>query len=123
MGGHFCVRELEAISPLPILNAIPEVDAAIKRRNLKTAGILGNMTVMESRLYGGISGAKIVLPEVDSRQLVHESYREMALSGRVTGAQRQVFFASGLRMCQDLGAEAVILGGTDLFLAFQDQAP
>src|SRR5215467_4049025 len=27
MGGHFCIRELEAVSPLPILNAIPEVDA------------------------------------------------------------------------------------------------
>ena len=27
MGGHFCARELEAISPLPIVNAIPEVDA------------------------------------------------------------------------------------------------
>jgi aspartate racemase len=51
MGGHFCVHELEAISRLPILNAIPAVDAEIKRRNLKTAGIIGNMTVMESRLY------------------------------------------------------------------------
>jgi aspartate racemase len=64
-----------------------------------------------------------VLPEGDSRQLVHESYREMAFSARVTSAQRQVFFSSGLRMCQEQEAEAVILAGTDLFLAFQDQVP
>jgi aspartate racemase len=25
MGGHFCIRELEAISPLPILNASPRL--------------------------------------------------------------------------------------------------
>src|SRR6185312_8347841 len=40
MGGHFCIRELEAISPLPLLNALPEVDAAIARRNVKTVGII-----------------------------------------------------------------------------------
>src|SRR5713226_1997651 len=28
MGGHFCISELTAMSPLPILNAIPAVDAA-----------------------------------------------------------------------------------------------
>ena len=32
MGGHFCIRELEAMSPLPLLNALPEVDAAIGAR-------------------------------------------------------------------------------------------
>jgi aspartate racemase len=121
MGGHFCVAELEAISPLPILNALPEVDAAIKRRNLKTIGILGNRLVMETRLYGRISGAQVVLPEGDAFEQVHESYGAMAVSGRVTDAQRRVFFSAGQQMCRDQGAEAVMLGGTDLFLAFQDQ--
>jgi hypothetical protein len=36
MGGHFCVGELIPISPLPILNGIPEVDAAVTRRRFKT---------------------------------------------------------------------------------------
>jgi aspartate racemase len=62
MAGHFCIGELEAMSPMPILNAIPELDAAIRHRNLKTIGILGTRTVMETRLYGGISSAVIVLP-------------------------------------------------------------
>jgi aspartate racemase len=30
-----------------------------------------------------------------------------------------VFFRAGKRLCQDQGAEVVLLGGTDLFLAFQ----
>src|SRR5215831_13155190 len=53
MGGHFYVEELKKISPLPILNAIPEVEAAVRRRNLKTVGILGTRAVMETALYGG----------------------------------------------------------------------
>lgn len=121
MGGHFCIRELEAMSPLPILNVIPEVDAEIRRRNLKTVGILGTRTVMESRLYGGISSAEILLPQAEALEQVHKNYVEMAIAGRVTDSQRQVFFSIGQRLCREQGAEAIILGGTDLFLAFDGQ--
>jgi aspartate racemase len=121
MTGHFCIRELEGMSPLPLINAIPEVDAAIKRKNLKTVGILGTRTVMGTKIYGGISAAAVVLPQGDAFDLVHTNYVEMALAGRVTQAQREVFFSIGRRLCQGQGAEAVLLGGTDLCLAFQDQ--
>jgi aspartate racemase len=122
MAGHFCIGELEAMSPpLPIINALPAVDAAIGRRNVKTVGILGTRTVMESRLYGGIRSAKIVLPEGEALEQVHKSYVEMAIAGRVTDAQRQVFFSAGQQLCRTRGAEAILLGGTDLFLAFAGQ--
>ena len=119
MGGHFCIRELEAMSPLPLLNALPEVDAAIGRRNLKTVGILGTRMVMETRMYGAISSAAVVVPEGEALDEVHKNYSEMAIAGRVTDAQRRVFFAAGEKLCRDRGAELVLLGGTDLFLAFQ----
>jgi aspartate racemase len=119
MGGHFCIRELEAMSPLPLLNAIPEVAAEIKRRKLKTVGMLGTRMVMETRLYGAISSAAVVVPEGDALDEVHKNYAEMATAGRVTDAQRRVFFAAGEKLCREQGAEVVLLGGTDLFLAFQ----
>ena len=121
MGGHFCVRELEAISPLPIINAIPEVDAAIKRRKLKRIGIIGTRLVMETGLYGGLSAFEIVLPEGEALEEVHRNYIEMAIPGRVTEAQRRLFFSVGQQLCRLQGAEAVMLGGTDLFLAFEGQ--
>ena len=119
MGGHFCIRELEAISPLPMLNAIPEVAAEIGQRKFKTVGILGTRMVMKTRLYGSISSAAVVVPEGEALDEVHNNYAEMAMVGRVTDAQRQVFFAQGEKLCRDQGAEVVLLGGTDLFLAFQ----
>lgn len=119
MGGHFCIRELEAMSPLPLLNALPEVDAAIGVRNLKTIGIIGTRMVMETRMYGAIASAAVVVPEGEALDEVHKNYSEMAIAGRVTDAQRRVFFAEGEKLCRDRGAEIVLLGGTDLFLAFQ----
>jgi aspartate racemase len=121
MGGHFCIRELTAISPLPLLNAIPEVDAAIRARNLRTIGIIGTRNVMETGLYGGITAARVVRPEGEELDEVHSAYITMAGEGRVTEAQRRVFFSAGRRLCEVHGAEAVVLGGTDLFLAFVGQ--
>ena len=121
MGGHFCIRELMAIAPLPLLNAIPEVDAAIRQRNLKTVGIIGTRNVMESGLYGGITAARIVRPEGEALEQVHSAYIAMAGEGRVTDEQRSVFFSVGRQLCEAQGAEAVVLGGTDLFLAFAGQ--
>jgi aspartate racemase len=121
MGGHFCINELEAIAPLPMNNAIPILDTEFGRRKLKRIGLLGNETVMRSRLYGGISSAEIVLPEGDDLLEAGNAYTAMALAGRATDEQRDYFRTMGQRLCDEQGADAIVLGGTDLFLAFDGQ--
>jgi len=120
MGGHFCIGELEAISPIALVNALPVVDAAIAERAYKTVGIIGTQMVMETRLYGAISSATVLVPEDDEFEEVQANYGAMAMHGRVTDSQRRVFFRAGRRLV-DQGAEVVLLGGTDMFLAFQGQ--
>ena len=121
MGGHFCIRDLEAISPLPLLNALPEVAAEIRRRGLRTVGLLGTRMVMETQLYGVLSFATVIVPQGEALDEVHRTYSEMATVGRVTEAQRRTFFTEGARLVRDRGADVVLLSGTDLFLAFQDR--
>ena len=123
MGGHFCARDLEAISPLPLINAIPAVNAALGARGLKRIGIIGTRNVMESGLYGGITSVEVVRPQRETLAKVHDAYVAMAVPGVVTEAQRAVFYTVGAALCRDHGAEAVVLGGTDLFLAFAGQDP
>jgi aspartate racemase len=120
MGGHFCIGELEAISPIPLVNALPAVSAAIAERAYKTVGIIGTRMVMETRLYGVILSATVLVPEDDEFEEVQANYGTMAMLGRVTDSQRHVFFRAGRRLV-DRGAEVVLLGGTDLFLAFQGE--
>jgi aspartate racemase len=121
MGGHFCIGELEAQSPLPVINVLHALDAAIAARRLATVGLIGTRMVMDSRAYGRIAAAQVLLPDEPEREAVHRAYVEMAVPGRVTPAQRDVFFAAG-RALVARGAEAIILGGTDLFLAFDGAA-
>ena len=42
---------------------------------------------------------------------------------RHSSKQRRTFFEAGQRLCRERGAEAVMLGGTDLFLAFAGHDP
>jgi len=118
LAGHFCIGELEAISPLPLLNAIPILNDHFSRAGISRVGLLGTGPVLTSRLYGGVSTVQIVIPEGDDLEATHANYTQMARSGQATEAQRAFFLAQGERLCRDQGADAVALAGTDLFLAF-----
>jgi len=120
VGGHFCIEQFRVLSPLPVIDLIDEIDASIAAGGYRTVGILGTDTVMRTRFYGGIRSAEVLVPDAPAIDLIHRNYVEMALSARVTDAQREVFFGAGREMASR-GAETILLGGTDLFLAFDGQ--
>ncbi|HMV82237.1 MAG TPA: aspartate/glutamate racemase family protein [Blastocatellia bacterium] len=119
MAGHFCIREFEPLSPLPIINAIPELAAELTRRGLRRIGLIGSRVVMASQVYGALSDLEVVVPSGESFNATHDAYIAMATAGQVTEQQRSLFFAVGNELCRTQGAEAVVLVGTDLFLAFE----
>ncbi|MEN3950880.1 aspartate/glutamate racemase family protein [Iodidimonas sp. SYSU 1G8] len=119
MTGHFCVREVEARSPLPIISALPALEATIAGRGLHRVGLLGTRVVMQTGCYGALRSSDLVIP-ADSFDDVHQAYLGIATNGRSTGEQRRTLFEAGRALCEK-GAQAVVLGGTDMFLAFADQ--
>jgi aspartate racemase len=67
--------------------------------------------------------AEILVPPADVLPRVHDAYAAMAVAGTVTESQRELFFEAGRALVEDQGAEAVLLGGTDLGLAFAGRDP
>lgn len=123
LAGHFCITELEAISPLPLINAIPALDDYFSAHAFKTIGLLGTRAVLESRLYGGITSADLVLPQGDDLGATHANYVEMATAGRAAPHHRSFFRDMGKKLRDEQGAEAVALAGTDLFLVLDENEP
>lgn len=117
IGGHFCIKELEAISSLPIINAITALDDYFAENGFKRIGILGTRAVMESKLYG-ISAVEVIAPPAELLAQVHTYYTDMSVAGAATWEQRRYLQDVGRALHRDQGAEAVLLGGTDLSLAF-----
>jgi aspartate racemase len=119
IAGHFCIREFEALSPLPVINAIPAIESDLVNRGLRRVGLLGTRVVMQSRLYGGVAAVDVVAPQGESFDATHNAYVAMATAGQADDQQRELLFSVGNDLCRKQGAEVVLLAGTDLFLAFE----
>ncbi|WEF34485.1 aspartate/glutamate racemase family protein [Pseudoduganella chitinolytica] len=117
MGGHFCMDELEPLSSLPIISALPALQAHFAARNITRVGVLGTRAVMESRLYG-LAGVDVVTVPGEELGTAHANYVSMAVVGKATDEHRAYFEEAAGRLISEHRAQAIVLGGTDLFLAF-----
>ncbi|MGJ7914069.1 aspartate/glutamate racemase family protein [Massilia sp. LXY-6] len=117
MGGHFCMDALKPISSLPLISALPALQAHFATRNIKKVGVLGARAVMESSLYG-LAGVDVVTVPDEELGTAHAHYVAMAVAGKATDDQRAYFEDAAMRLLNKQGAQAIVLGGTDLFLAF-----
>ena len=116
LGGHFCFDDTVSLSSLPMISAVTPLDAYFAAQGFKTVGLMGTKIVMNTRLYGQLSQTKALAP-TDTLDLVSETYIEMALASECSETQRAFFIEEGRKLI-DQGAEAIVLTGTDLNLAF-----
>jgi aspartate racemase len=121
IAGHFCRQEFQSRSVLPVIDMIETVAAHVEAHGFKRIGILGTKTVMESQFYGGVPTAAVIAPPAPELDDVHAAYVEMATAGTVNTAQRNVFEAAARKLIDEAGAQAILLGGTDLALVFDGE--
>jgi aspartate racemase len=122
VAGHFCIDEFKAVSPIAVVDMLPEVNRAVDRGGYTRVGIIGARSAMETGLFGGVGAVDVVLPKGQDLENVHKDYVEMAVTGVVTDAQRSIFNTACRRLIEEGSAQAVVLGGTDLVLAFNREA-
>ena len=122
LGGHFCFDETVAVSPLPLVSAIAPLDGYFGDHGMGRVGLLGTEIVMRTRFFGHLSQTETVVPPGDLVAL-GQVYQDMATSGICTDTQRQTFFTAGREMIENQGADAIVLAGTDLDLAYGGYDP
>ena len=116
IGGHFCFPETQRVSTLPLVSAIAPLDDHFATAGLHRVGLLGTEVVMRTRLYGQLVRTEAVAPE-DTAGL-GALYQDIAVNGTCSPDQRATLIEAGRRLVEDQGAEALVLAGTDLGLAF-----
>lgn len=119
LGGHFCFDETLARSALPLVSAVEPLDDFFAAKGIGTVGLLGTRVVMRTRLYGQLRKTRAIALE-DEIESLGQRYQEMAVAGVCSPADRATFLEAGQKLV-DQGAEAVVLAGTDLNLAFDGQ--
>ncbi|MEM9348695.1 MAG: aspartate/glutamate racemase family protein [Pseudomonadota bacterium] len=119
IAGHFCIDGFAAVSTLPILDITDAVSPWLKQQNLKSVGILGTDTVMTTAMYGKLGDVEVLQPKPSSLHTVHHAYVTLAQSAAPIPDLHHVFFDAGAEMISR-GAQAILLGGTDLNVVFAE---
>jgi aspartate racemase len=109
---------------LPIIHIADAAAAAVKKRGLRTVGLLGTRYTMEMEFYKGRLADRhaldVLVPDEQARTAVHNIiYSELAY-GMVRGESRRAYL-SVIRDLERRGAEGVILGCTEIPLLIRPE--
>jgi len=103
------------------VSGVAPLDDHFAARGIRRIGLLGTRVVMRSRLYGQLVRTEALALD-DDIETLGQAYLDVAVAGSCTPAQRALFLEAGRRM-MDAGADAIVLAGTDLNLAFDGTDP
>ena len=114
---HKVAPQIEQAIHIPILHLADATACHIRKKGMKTVGLLGTNFTMEQDFYKGRliekHGLKVITPALEDRQMVHRIIYEELCLGVVKDDSRAAY----LRIIDDLtlqGAEGVIEGCTEI---------
>jgi aspartate racemase len=120
---HLMAEAVEAAIEVPLLHIADPVGEAIQALGLTRVGLLGTAFTMEQDFYrlrlARRYGLEVLVPEADDRAHVHRIIYEELVQGRVLDASRVVYQGVMQRLV-DRGAQAIILGCTEIMLLVGD---
>ncbi|MCE8022852.1 aspartate/glutamate racemase family protein [Billgrantia aerodenitrificans] len=119
---HKVAPEIEASITIPLLHIADATAQRLTADGIRRVGLLGTRFTMEQDFYKGRIaegfGIEVLVPDAAQRDLVHEViYHELCL-GQVKETSRQRYLEI-IESLREQGAEAVILGCTEIALLVQ----
>lgn len=115
---HICAAQLVPLSPLPLIDMVSAVDAALIARGLKRVALFGTRSTVESRMFGRLS-VDVVTPTPEEIAQINTTYLDV-LYDRSTPAQIDALRELAHTLVRRDGAEAVLLAGTDLSMVLNE---
>lgn len=116
---HRMADQVQTAVSIPLLHIADPTAAAIWSKGFRRIGLLGTAFTMEQDFYTGRLrdrfGLDVLIPEAADRATVHRVIYGELVAGIVTEASRAAYRAVIARL-MDAGAEAVILGCTEIML-------
>ncbi|KKO45167.1 aspartate racemase [Arsukibacterium ikkense] len=121
---HKVAGAIEDATTLPLLHIADATAIAIKAAGYKTIGLLGTKFTMEQPFYKTRlteqHGLNVLIPNEAARQQVHQIiYNELCL-GKVLPESREKY-RQIIKQLIEQGAEAIILGCTEISLLVSEQ--
>jgi len=120
---HFCAPELAKRSPIPLIDLVAEIGAAVRKAGFRRVSLFGTRFAMESKLFGRLTDVEIVLPQPDELTQIHDAYVAIVNRGAGTTAERDLVTGIAQRQIARDKVDAIVFAGTELSLLFLDVPP
>jgi aspartate racemase len=120
---HLVVDQVRAAVSIPVLSMLDVVADACLARGFLTVGLLGTRFTMEKSFYQDAlarKGLEVLVPDAEDRARVNRVVYDELVAGDIR-AESRADFVSVIQRLADCGAEAVILGCTEIPLLVRDQ--
>jgi aspartate racemase len=117
---HFAIAELRELGTLPVVDIFAPFRAEVERRGVRRVTVFGTRFVMQSKMYGFVPEVEFVAARPEETDVIHETYLRLALDGRGTKEQYERLRELALRLCERERLDAIVMGGTDLSLIFNE---
>ena len=121
---HKVVPEIEQKITVPILHIADTTAQKLLEQGVKKVGLLGTAFTMEQDFYKGRLtdkfGIDVVVPDENERKQVHDIIYQELCRGEIKEESR-VIYSQVIEKLSLQGAEAVILGCTEIALLIQQQ--
>lgn len=114
---HIVFDEVERDSPLPLISIVEATTERALQSGFRSVGLLGTRFTMQARFYPDVFARKqmqIHVPDEDDQAYLHEKYFKELVNGVFLDETRQAVTEIILRMKNQHGIQAAILGGTEL---------
>ena len=120
---HKVAPQIQARIGIPILHIADATANVLSKNGVKKVGLLGTRFTMEQDFYRErieAQGIQVIVPERNARDLVHSViYQELCLG--LINADSKARFLNIVDVLAASGAEAVILGCTEIALLIQQK--
>jgi aspartate racemase len=121
---HIVFDELQRRSPIPLLSIVEATCAEAQRRGIRRLALLGTIFTMEGEFFKAPfrrAGIEILVPDGEERRYISDRiYGELEL-GIVKPETLEGFQRVIRRLGDQEGAEALVLGCTELPMLLNDQ--
>jgi aspartate racemase len=117
---HFCVKELAAISPVPVVSIFEPLLHELAAHSARRVAIFGTRYVITVELFGALEDVEVIQPKPDEVDIIHNTYVEMAATGKGSPEKHEKLTALAKTLVRRDGVDAIILAGTDLTLLFNE---
>lgn len=119
---HVCFRELQMLSPLPIIDIVDVLAQHLYRNDIYSIALLGTEVTMRTQLFGRFTDFLICEMSQEEIRDVQQIYVSIQRAGHPTADAVDYL----RRLCEDLhrnrGAQEIVIAGTDLAAVFDPES-